>query len=227
VKFLAIETSSNACSVAVQNGDDIIENHVIKPREHTKILLPMIRQSLGEAALEPTDLDAVILGNGPGSFIGMRIGASVAQGICYGAGLKIVPISSLAAVAAEVMHKEGAESVVVAQDARMGEIYVGRFMQEGDGLPCLVGEEEICAVGTIVDIASGSTAAGHAWQKYDELVVGNESSIASVSAFSLPRASYLLSSGKARYECGGAILPEALIPAYLRTKVAEVPRDMR
>ncbi|MCH8335592.1 MAG: tRNA (adenosine(37)-N6)-threonylcarbamoyltransferase complex dimerization subunit type 1 TsaB, partial [Proteobacteria bacterium] len=89
MNLLAIDTSSNACSVAVQVGDENIEKHVVEPREHTKILVPMIEELLQEAGVVLSDLDAVVLGNGPGSFIGMRIGASVAQGICHGAGLRI------------------------------------------------------------------------------------------------------------------------------------------
>ena len=76
MKLLAIDTSSDACSVAVQVGEDILEKHVIEPREHTKILVPMIEQLLQDAGVAMSGLDAVILGNGPGSFIGMRIGAS-------------------------------------------------------------------------------------------------------------------------------------------------------
>ena len=86
--LLAIDTSSNACSVALQSGDDIAEKHVVEARAHTKILLPMITDLFQETGIMAAELDAVVLGNGPGSFIGMRIGASVAQGIAYGAGLK-------------------------------------------------------------------------------------------------------------------------------------------
>ena len=94
MRLLAIETSSEACSVALQDGEVIREQHRIEPREHTRILLPMIRQLLDESGLVAKDLDAVVLGNGPGSFIGMRISASVAQGLCFGAGLPLVPVSS-------------------------------------------------------------------------------------------------------------------------------------
>ena len=86
----------------------------------------MIRGVLDEAGVPNSrDLDAIVLGNGPGSFIGMRIAASVAQGLAYGAGLNIVPVSSLAAVAAEVMAETGADRVIVAQDAHMNEVYLG------------------------------------------------------------------------------------------------------
>ena len=94
MKLLALDTSSIACSVAVRVDEVIIERHEEQPREHTRLLMPMIESSLDEAGTTLAGLDAIILGNGPGSFIGMRIAASVAQGLAFGAGLKIVPVSS-------------------------------------------------------------------------------------------------------------------------------------
>ena len=94
MNLLGIDTSSLACSVALQHGDDIIERHEEQAREHTRLLVPMIRAVLEEAGLSTAGLDAIVLGNGPGSFIGMRIAASVAQGLAHGAGIAIVPVSS-------------------------------------------------------------------------------------------------------------------------------------
>ena len=91
MKLLAIDTSSVACTVAVSNGDAVIERHVEQPREHTRLLMPMIREVLAESEVALTDLDAIVLGNGPGSFIGMRIAASVSQGLAHGAGLMARP----------------------------------------------------------------------------------------------------------------------------------------
>jgi tRNA threonylcarbamoyladenosine biosynthesis protein TsaB len=226
MKLLAIDTSSNACSVAVQVESDIFEKHVVEPRAHTKILLPMITAVLNEANVTVAELDAVVLGNGPGSFIGMRIGASVAQGLAYGAGINIVPISSLAAVAAEaiVMHAmHAADKVVVAQDARMHEIYLGRYQAGTDGLPIAEVGEQICKVGEIADLESAYVAAGAGWQKYPQLAEMNEQRISVLSDFDHPRAEYLLPLGVKAYQNGQMVAPEALVPAYLRMKVAEVP----
>jgi len=224
VKLLALDTSTDACSVAVLSGESVFEQHVIEPRAHTRILLPMIRHVLREASLEPTDLDALVLGNGPGSFIGMRISASVAQGICYAAGLDIVPVSSLAAIAAEVMHESHVNDVLVAQDARMSEIYVGRFARDADGLPVARSEEEIVPLGPVADVSSQTVVAGLAWQKYDDLLKVNLEHIAEVSFVTVPHARFLLALGQRDFTAGKAISPEALLPAYIRTKVAEIPR---
>jgi tRNA threonylcarbamoyladenosine biosynthesis protein TsaB len=143
VKRLAIDTSSLACTVALRTGDTLIERHEEKPREHTQLLMPMIRDVLLEADVALTDLDAIVLGNGPGSFIGMRIAASVAQGLAFGAGLKIIPVSSLAAVAAEVFDQSDTDRVAVAQDAHMNEVYLGLYARGEDDLPQPMGSERL------------------------------------------------------------------------------------
>ncbi len=135
MNLLAIDTSSPACSVALQAGGDVSDRHEERDREHTRLLTPMIRDLLAEAGLSMPQLDAIVLGNGPGSFIGMRIAASVAQGLAHGAGIDIVPVSSLAAVAAEVFSASDADEVIVAQDAHMNEVYLGAFRRGADNLP--------------------------------------------------------------------------------------------
>ena len=96
MNLLALDTSSIACSVAVRSDGRIFKQHEEQPREHTRLLMPMIRSVLFDAEVDLSDLDGIVLGNGPGSFIGMRIAASVAQGLAFGAGLKIAPVSSMA-----------------------------------------------------------------------------------------------------------------------------------
>jgi tRNA threonylcarbamoyladenosine biosynthesis protein TsaB len=223
MNLLAIDTSSDACSVALQVGENLSEQHVVEPREHTRILLPMIDKLLQDAGVELADLDAVVLGNGPGSFIGMRIGASVAQGICYGAGLEIVPVSSLAAIAAEAIETHGADRVLVAQDARMHEVYLGRFGRDADNLPLASGDEEIRRIGVFGDLDEKHVAAGGAWQKFPELLEENRKWISDVVEIGVPRARYLLATGARTFREGRAIPPDALLPSYIRVKVAEKP----
>ena len=133
MKLLAFDTSSVACTVGVLAGERVVERHEEKAREHTRILMPMIRSCLEEASVALPELDAIVVGNGPGSFIGMRIAASVAQGLAYGAGLDIVPVSSMAAVAAEA--GSGGDTVVVTQDAHMNEVYLGIYRIGPNRLP--------------------------------------------------------------------------------------------
>jgi len=223
MKLLAIDTSSNACSVALSDGDDLLENHVVEPRAHSNILMPMISQLLGDGGLALQDLDAIGLGNGPGSFIGMRIGASVVQGLCHGAGLNLIPVSSLAAVAAEAFEKNAAERVIVVQDARMHEVYLGSFAKGASGLPEAEGPEQIVAVGELPLPADAYSAAGAAWERYPELLPANGGKVRQVLPIEHPRAAFLLRLGAGSVD--EAMRPESLAPAYLRTKVAEKPAE--
>lgn len=228
MKLLALDTSSDACSVALQLDNTISETHVVEPKQHTRLLIPMIRDSLRDAGVQLQDLDAIILGNGPGSFIGMRIAASVAQGLAFGSGLKIVPVSSMAAVAAEVMETYSAAEVIVAQDARMNEAYLGIYRNDGDGIPTAVTDEMLQPIEKIDVLAAANAselfAAGHAWEKYPALLELNRAAIAELVDVRYPKARYLLGLGMRAWQAGVAIAPENLAPAYIRTKVAEKPR---
>jgi tRNA threonylcarbamoyladenosine biosynthesis protein TsaB len=217
---LALDTSSNACSVALEIDGQVIEKHVVEPRAHTAILMSMIKAVVNDSGTRLSDLDAIVLGNGPGSFIGMRIGASVVQGLCHAAGIGVIPVSSLAAVAAEAVDKHGAEHVLVAQDAHMKEVYLGSFTAAG-GLPVAECEEQICAVGPLSGYDRQFVAAGDGWNRYPGLLADNSALVSRVLPVAYPRAQYLL---KIAAGCADPALdPAALKPAYLRMKVAEPP----
>ncbi|MBT5862454.1 MAG: tRNA (adenosine(37)-N6)-threonylcarbamoyltransferase complex dimerization subunit type 1 TsaB [Gammaproteobacteria bacterium] len=222
-KLLAIDTSSVACTVAASNGDAVVERHVEQPREHTRLLMPMIREVLNESEIALTDLDAIVLGNGPGSFIGMRIAASVSQGLAHGAGLKIIPVSSLAAVAAEVLDASDAELVAVAQDAHMNEVYLGLYSRGEDNLPQPITNEYLQGQSVIESLSGRDqafTIAGQGWQRYPELAIINAQWIGEQSEVFYPRAAWLLTLS----DIATAIEPRDIQPAYLRQKVAELPR---
>lgn len=219
MRRLAIDTSTLACTVALQLDDVLIERYEEQPREHTRLLMPMIREVLTEAGTDLASLDAIVLGNGPGSFIGMRIAASVAQGLAHGAGLNIVPVSSLAAVAAQVFMEGDAERVAVAQDAHLQEIYLGLFARSAKGLPKLLCDERLHAVGAIAELQGNEkcVVAGHGWLRYPEHLAANAATLAGPPTVLYPRARYLLAISANSPER----LPEHVEPAYLRHKVAE------
>jgi tRNA threonylcarbamoyladenosine biosynthesis protein TsaB len=227
VKLLAIDTSSVACSVALAVDDTVCERHEERAREHTRLLLPMVRDVLAEGGLAPEQLDAIVLGNGPGSFIGMRIAASVAQGLAHGAGLGIVPVSSLAAVAAQVFEESEATEVVVAQDAHMSEVYLGAFRRGPENEPADLFPERLQTQTLIEDLtpelAASRVAAGFGWERYPGLAAANATVIGQHSNVQHPRARYLLALGVAAMVRGAAIRPQDLVPAYLRSKVAQKP----
>ena len=228
MKLLALDTSSVACSVALQIEDVTIERHEEQPREHTRILLPMIESVLAEAGMKLAELDAIVLGNGPGSFIGMRIGASVAQGLAFGAALQIVPVSSMAAIAVGVLGTEDVKQVAVAQDARMNQVYLGIYARDADELPVAVIPERLHALTAIDELSSADSrlcvAAGFAWERYPELWAANADRVGRKLAAYYPRASNLLPLGEAGLAAGEALSPEDVEPTYLRNKVAEIPQ---
>jgi len=225
VKLLALDTSSVACSVALQIGDDIVERHEEQPREHTRLLMPMIQSLLADAGASLPDLDAIVLGNGPGSFIGMRIAASVAQGLAFGASLQIVPVSSMAAVAARVIVEHDAGEVIVAQDAHMQEVYLGIYRRDDADLPEKVIPECLHDLTKIVELEpeSKAVAAGYGWQRYPELLVANRDRVTVASDVLHPHASDLLRFAPTMIENGDSVAPQDIVPAYLRQKVAEKP----
>jgi tRNA threonylcarbamoyladenosine biosynthesis protein TsaB len=223
MKLLAVDTSSNACSVALQTPDGITDRHVVEPRVHTKVLMPMISEVLADGSLSLRDLDAIVLGNGPGSFIGMRIGASVVQGLCYAANIQVIPVSSLAAIAAEAFADYDCDRLIVAQDARMKEIYLGRFERSDSGLPVAIGAEKIVPVGRLTISAAETAVAGAAWEKYPALLATNAEQFTSLLPVFVPRARHLLALGVASADAGGSVAPDKVSPAYLRKKVAEIP----
>jgi len=107
VRLLAIETATTACYAALAIDGEIEERYALAPRQHAALILPMIESLLVEADLKPGQLDAIAFGRGPGSFTGVRIAASVVQGIALGADLPVIAISTLAALAAGAVRETG------------------------------------------------------------------------------------------------------------------------
>ena len=227
MNLLALDTSSLACSVALQIGSDVTQRYEEQAREHTRLLLPMISSIMKDADIAFADLDAIVLGNGPGSFIGMRIAASVAQGLAFASGKKIVAVSSLAAIAAQVMQHSDAVEVVVTQDAHMGEVYVGCFRCGDSALPVASSAEYLHGQGAISDIEDSPEliriAAGFGWSRYPDLLSANARLFTQISDVLHPAARFLLALGAADLAAGKALEPEEVMPAYLREKVAAVP----
>jgi tRNA threonylcarbamoyladenosine biosynthesis protein TsaB len=146
-RLLAIDTSTEACSVALYDGVTMREFAVDAPREHVQRILPMIDAVLAESGWTLRDLDAIAFARGPGSFTGLRICIGVVQGLAYGANLPVVPVSTLAALAQTAVDTQQIHSgnyICSAIDARMDEIYCGWFRVGDDGLVTAVSDEVVC-----------------------------------------------------------------------------------
>ena len=141
MKFLALDTASARCSVALMSGEALISRAVDTARDHAMLLLPMIEAVLAEAGFALRALDGIAYGRGPGSFTGVRVAASVTQGLALGADLPVHGVSDLRALAVQARQVAAASSsgnssagasssrnlLLAAMDARMGEIYWGAF----------------------------------------------------------------------------------------------------
>jgi tRNA threonylcarbamoyladenosine biosynthesis protein TsaB len=144
MKILALDTATEACSVALLIDGHFITREMEFERGHGEHILPMVDAVLAEAGVTLRSLDALAFGRGPGGFTGVRLAASIAQGLAFGADLKVVPISDLAAMAQRAFDLEPLTArVLVCNDARMNEVYWACFERSPDNLAVLVGEEHV------------------------------------------------------------------------------------
>ncbi len=128
MNLLAIDTSTEVLSLAVQKGGECFTSDTVAGQTHSQQVLPLIRNLLSEAGLTLQDLHGIAYGEGPGSFTGLRIACGVAQGLAFGAGLPVVGISTLLALA----ENSGEDKVIACLDARMGEVYHAAFEKQVD-----------------------------------------------------------------------------------------------
>ncbi len=236
-RLLAIDTSTEACSVALYDGVDMREHAVDTPREHVQRILPMIDAVLTENAWTLRDLDAIAFACGPGSFTGLRICIGVVQGLAYGANLPVVPVSTLAALAQTAVDKQGADSQQIdsgsylcsAIDARMDEIYCGWFHVGDDGLVIAVSDEKVCKPEAmpLLDVfqssANGITSecygVGTGWRYAERLP---QFTCARTDADLLPRASAVARLALVEWNKGVRLSASEAQPVYLRNEVAWV-----
>jgi tRNA threonylcarbamoyladenosine biosynthesis protein TsaB len=232
MKLLALETATEACSAALAINGDIIERYQVAPQQHTQLILPMVAELLAQAGIHQKDLDGVAFGCGPGSFTGVRIATSIAQGIALGLDIAVVPVSTLAALAQGWFNSNPTPNQValVAMDARLGEIFWGAYQANSDGLATLMGKEAVTPANLVVVPNLPGYGVGSAWGIYaDELQAQLGQQVLGYKAQHLPHASVVAQLGVAGFQQGLAVAAEYAMPVYLRDKVAktEVERGVR
>ena len=159
MRILAIDTATENCSAALFIDVSMHSREIEMERGHAERILPMIDDLLSQAGLVLTDLDAIAFGRGPGSFTGVRLGTTVTQGLAFGAGLGVVAISDLQAVAQRALDDDATRTrILVCNDARMSEVYWACYERGGDGLGRLEGEERVSKPGEVKLPAEWSTA---------------------------------------------------------------------
>ena len=226
MRVLAFETSTEACSVALWVDGELRESFAIAPQRHAELVLPMAEALLAEAGLTARGLDGLAFGRGPGSFTGVRIAAGVVQGIAFAIDLPVAPVSTLQALAQGAGRESGAQAVLAALDARMGEVYWGAYRRGPDGLMSALLADRLSRP-EAVTLPAGAGAdwlgAGSAWAAYREsLAVAVGASVGTSEADRYPRAQDVATLGADLLQRGGGVAPEQALPVYLRDRVTHV-----
>lgn len=217
MNILSIETATEQGSVALLHGGELLVRRIQGAANHSEAVLRDLRQLLAEAGLAVGALDAVAFGAGPGAFTGLRLACGVAQGIALGAGLGIAAVGSLQALALQT----GAPRVLVATDARMGEIYHAAFVADADGVPQPIGAPQCCTPLQLELPPGDWFGAGSAFRAWpEELEARTCGRLVACRPDLHPRAEEVARLG-ARLAMHGALLaPELAAPLYVRDKVA-------
>jgi tRNA threonylcarbamoyladenosine biosynthesis protein TsaB len=223
VKLLALDTATECCSAALLVGERLLTREAELARGHAERILPMVDELLREGGVTLRELDAIAFGRGPGSFTGVRLAASVTQGLAFGAGLAVAPVSDLRAVAQRLLDEDGyVARVLVCNDARMQEVYWSCFERGGDGLAMQCTEERVGPPGSVQLPPGWSDAAGAGRGLAAHPVLKSLPGLTVRAQWErlLPRAAEVARLAVPEVAAGRLLVPEAALPVYLRDDVA-------
>lgn len=217
--ILAIETSTELASVALLHRGECIVHEALGVNTHSQTILPMVQILLAQAGISLAQCDALAFGAGPGSFTGVRTACGVTQGLAYGAGLAVVPVVTLHAMAQACREACGAEGVLVVLDARMEEVYWAQYHYQ-DGWRTVI-EPKLSAPAAVAAVATGRpvTVCGNGLTAYVsafdklELATGRQSDV-------MPHARQIAQLAQLELAAGRTVVAQDAQPLYLRNKVA-------
>ncbi len=221
-RILAIETATSCCSAALCVDGKVVSRNEVGNNIHSSVLLSMVEELLSEAQLNVQQLDAIAVGQGPGSFTGLRIGVGVGQGLAFGANCPMIGISSLDALALQTKHNG---LVIAAIDARMGEVYWCEYLKNGAQLTRL----QPLNVSVPADVYfsrenshAGSAIVGNAWSAYRDKFSGVNSAITVIDESVIyPDSTSLLLLAEQSYLKGNGVPASEFAPIYVRNDVAK------
>lgn len=222
MNYLAIDTSTQSLTVALQAGDQLLVRHEHAPKRHGELLLPWVDELMQQAQLETSALDALFCGIGPGGFTGIRLGVGVMQALAAVHALPIVALSSLQVLAQTAADQFGCRHVLTAQDARMGEVYWAGYVQDDQGLMQHQLPDQLCAPNQVdVPKAGKWQIVGDAWPVYAESLAERLQPIEYEIITDLqPHAQSMLKLGVQGLNQDTAISADQLLPVYLRGESA-------
>jgi tRNA threonylcarbamoyladenosine biosynthesis protein TsaB len=219
VRVLALDAATEASSVALLSNGELMVRMVESGKSSAQQILSLVEAVLAEGQVSLAMLDGIAASIGPGAFTGVRISVAVAQGLAFGAGLQVAPVTTLEALALQVLQQPGA--ALACLDARMGEVYWGCFT--ADAVRGVIGSG-LLKVGPPASVAVGlkgrHTGIGRGFSAYPELAKIPDVEINSRDSLALPNAREFAQLGALRLAGGGGLDPADLRPLYLRDKVA-------
>jgi len=226
MKILAFDTATDACTIALMLDDELLSKTVIAPQQHAKLMLPMIDELLDKSGIDLKNLDGIAFGRGPGSFTGLRIGAGLAQGLAFGAGLSVAPVSTLAAVAQGAKREKDVSAVIAILDARMQEIYWATYQSDDQGLMHIVGKEVVCPPDQAPAPETGEWyVAGPGWSAYRSVLSDLLGNVTYESdGERMPDAQDIAVLGADLLNKGEDVARDKALPVYIRNQVAVAMR---
>ncbi|WP_373818420.1 tRNA (adenosine(37)-N6)-threonylcarbamoyltransferase complex dimerization subunit type 1 TsaB [Glaesserella sp.] len=217
--ILALDTATEACSVALLHQQKVTFTDELSPRTHTQRILPMIDELLSNAGISIKDVDILAFGCGPGSFTGVRVGVGIAQGLALGAELPVVPISNLLTMAEAAYQQSAAKNVIALIDARMNEVYFAQFARTENGWKEVIAEQVCSPEKAISQILSNDdyVVVGTGWGAYPQFA---EAALnVQISDIILPSAQYMLPLALTAIAQGNIQSALEIEPVYLRNEV--------
>jgi len=219
VRVLALDAATEASSVALLSNGELMVRSVDSGKSSAQQILRLVEEVLAEGQVSLLMLDGIAASIGPGAFTGVRISVAVAQGLAFGAGLQVAPVTTLEALALQVLREPGA--ALACLDARMGEVYWGCFT--ADAARGVI-ESGALKVGPPASVALGlegrHIGIGRGFSAYPELARIPGVEILPGNDLALPNAREFAQLGALRLAAGGGLDPADLKPLYLRDKVA-------
>lgn len=214
--ILAIETSTELASAALLRGDQVIAGEASGVQTHSQTILPIVQRLLAQAGIALAECDAVAFGAGPGSFTGVRTACGIAQGLAFGAGLPVIPVVTLQAMAQACCEATGAPDVLAVLDARMDEVYWAQYRFAGQWQaiiePTLSAASAVSPSGDVVACGNGLSAYPSAF--------GNRRFAKDAWPLLMPHATGIARLAAIAFAEGRTVTPRDAQPLYLRNKVA-------
>ena len=224
--ILAIDSSTEICSVAINRDGYIQQLRSELARQHAKETLPMVQKLLLDFNLTPAELNAIAFTHGPGSFTGLRIGGAVAQGLAFAHNIPVITVSSLAVMALTAVRDHNLVQVQVALQAREDEIYLGAYIAAeiaGETSVCLQGSEQVVTISSLpsvlTDIPGDWAGVGNAWVQGGALQEQITRSLRKYFPEVYPQASVLSMLAMQKYLAGDAVDAEHALPIYLKEQL--------